>query len=68
MKPKKQMFEVGVNESINDCLLRMDQAGYQPVRRMEKPVFKKEGKQDPEWIKQQIVFEGKLKDSVSDKA
>ncbi len=46
----------------------MDQAGYQPVRRMEKPVFKKEGKQEPEWIKQQIVFEGKLKDSESDKA
>lgn len=68
MKPKKQNFEVGVNESISDCLRRMDQAGYQPTRRLEKPVFKKEGKKEPVWIKQQIVFEGKLKESGSEYA
>lgn len=62
-KKKKMKFEVGENESIGDCLERMQKEGYQPVRRMEEPVFeeKKKGRQ-VEYIpvRQKIVFEGKL--------
>ena len=37
---KKQMYEVGEHESIDDCLNRMKKDGYAPGRRMEKPIFK----------------------------
>lgn len=57
--PQKKKFEVGENETIDECLQRMQQEGYQPVRRIEKPLFKQKNKNDePEYYKQQIIFEG----------
>jgi hypothetical protein len=63
-KPKKKRFEVEADENISDCLDRMENEGYMPVRRMEEPVFKeviKNGKKDVEFHEQRIVFEGILK-------
>lgn len=37
---KKLLFEVSENETIEQCLERMKKAGYIPVRRIEKPIFK----------------------------
>ncbi|MCF6139131.1 NETI motif-containing protein [Pseudalkalibacillus berkeleyi] len=62
-KPKKKKFEVLENESISDCLDRMQKEGYMPVRRMEEPVFQektKNNKKDVEYLRQKVVFEGKL--------
>ena len=57
----KSWFDVEENESIDDCLKRMADLGYSPIRRMEEPVFQevKEGssvKREP--IKQKIRFQG----------
>ncbi|MDO6656994.1 MULTISPECIES: NETI motif-containing protein [Bacillales] len=61
-KAKKKKFEVKENESLSDCLKRMDDEGYMPVRRREEPVFKEgKGSKEPELCGQKIVFEGKLK-------
>ncbi|RSD22522.1 NETI motif-containing protein [Mesobacillus subterraneus] len=60
---KKRMYEVGENESIDECLNRMKKDGYAPVRRMEKPIFKeveKNGAADYEPAGRQIIFEAKL--------
>jgi hypothetical protein len=62
MSKKKLLFEVQENETISDCLARMKDAGYMPVRRMEKPVFKERkdgGKTEVVPVRQTIVFEGK---------
>lgn len=63
MSKKKMQFEVLENESIDQCLNRIKQAGYTPTRRIEKPIFQ-EIKQDGETIYEpvgrQIVFEAKL--------
>lgn len=59
------MFEVGENETIEGCLERMNDEGFRPVRRMEKPVFKEEkvkGKSEIVPAGQKIVFEGKKTD------
>nr|WP_285840955.1 NETI motif-containing protein [Cytobacillus kochii] len=51
------------NETIDQCLDRMKQEGYFPIRRMEKPYFKemkKNGKTEYEPAGQKIVFEGQL--------
>lgn len=56
---KKLLFEVKDDESIGDCLDRMKDQGYMPVRRMEKPVFEEQGKETYVPVKQTIVFEGK---------
>jgi len=63
MSRNKMQFEVKENETIEDCLHRMKQQGYQPVRRIEKPIFQEirsgnETKYEP--IGRQIIFEGKL--------
>lgn len=63
MSKKKMQFEVAENESIEDCLNRMKQQGYVPVRRTEKPIFqeiKKGGETIYEPVGSQIVFEAKL--------
>lgn len=63
MSKKKMQFEVQENESIEDCLNRMRQQGYFPVRRTEKPIFQeiKKGQETIyEPIGRQIVFEAKL--------
>ncbi|MEH7353888.1 NETI motif-containing protein [Neobacillus drentensis] len=65
MSKKKVQFEVQENESIEDCLNRMKQQGYVPVRRTEKPIFqevKKGNETIYEPIGRQIVFEAKLID------
>lgn len=56
---KKLLFEVKDGESIGDCLDRMKDQGYMPVRRMEKPIFEEQGKETYVPVKQTIVFEGK---------
>jgi len=64
-KNKKQRFQVADNETIELCLVRMDKEGYTPTRRIEEPIFQeiiKDGKTEIEVAKQQIIFEGKLKD------
>ncbi|CAM4129163.1 NETI motif-containing protein [Mesobacillus thioparans] len=63
---KKQMYEVGEHESIDDCLNRMKKDGFAPVRRMEKPIFKeveKNGAVGYEPAGRQIIFEAKLIES-----
>ncbi|TDM12078.1 NETI motif-containing protein [Macrococcus lamae] len=52
-------FEVEANETIVDCLNRMKEAGYTPVRRMEKPIFHETKDGKVEVLQQQIVFVGK---------
>jgi hypothetical protein len=37
---RKKQFEVQENESIDECLNRIMQEGYMPIRRIEKPIFK----------------------------
>ncbi|NQD65981.1 NETI motif-containing protein [Bacillus haikouensis] len=62
MSKKKFLFEVQENETISDCLDRMKEAGYMPVRRMERPVFEEQkagGKTEIVPVRQTIVFEGK---------
>ncbi|MBO0959251.1 NETI motif-containing protein [Neobacillus sp. MM2021_6] len=63
MSKKKVQFEVQENESIEECLNRMKQDGYSPVRRIEKPIFqevKRGGETIYEPIGRQIVFEAML--------
>ena len=63
MGKKKMQFEVQSNENIEDCLNRMKQLGYTPVRRTEKPIFqeiKKGNETIYEPIARQIIFEGTL--------
>ncbi|WP_264741214.1 NETI motif-containing protein [Cytobacillus firmus] len=58
----KMVFEVQQNETIDQCLNRIQKAGYIPVRRTEKPIFKEVqtgGKVDYEPAGRQIVFEAK---------
>jgi hypothetical protein len=62
-KPKKAIFEVEENETLNDCLERMEKEGYTPVKRTEKPVFqeiKQAGEVTYEPIARKIVFEARL--------
>ncbi|WP_018664454.1 NETI motif-containing protein [Heyndrickxia acidiproducens] len=59
---KKKQFEVLENESISDCLARMKKEGYEPVRRIEKPIFgeiDKDGEKDVQPVSRKIVFEGR---------
>jgi hypothetical protein len=63
MSKKKMQFEVQENETIEQCLNRMKQQGYSPIRRIEKPIFqevKNAGETNYEPIGRQIVFEGQL--------
>ncbi|GAF65567.1 NETI motif-containing protein [Alkalihalobacillus trypoxylicola] len=56
-------FEVQEGETVSECIERMKESGYTPVRRIEKPVFaeKKQGHHiDYEPIRQVIIFEGHL--------
>ena len=63
---KKKNFTVEDGETIDECLQRMKSEGYEPVRRMEKPILKEvkqNGKIDMVVDQQRIVFEGKKLDS-----
>ncbi|NEU31655.1 NETI motif-containing protein [bacterium LRH843] len=62
-KKLKQQFEVMESETIGECLDRMKKEGYEPIRRIERPIFVEQGmKSKKEYIpiRQQIVFEGVL--------
>ena len=37
---KQQKFKVEENETIQACLQRMRDAGYMPIKRFEKPIYK----------------------------
>lgn len=52
-------FRVEADETIQDCLARMRKAGYMPVKRYEKPVFKENKDGSVEVLRQEIVFTGK---------
>lgn len=59
---KKLSFEVQETETIDQCLDRIQKAGYVPVRRIEKPIFqeKKDGSTVTyEPVGRQIIFEAK---------
>lgn len=61
----KKEFEVMENETINDCLSRMEKEGYKVIKRTEKPIFKEEvhkGKTNYIPIGRKIIFQG-IKDS-----
>lgn len=60
MSSMKKRFTVEENETINECLARMEEEGYRPIRRIEKPVFreeKKNGKIEYKLFSQKIIFE-----------
>src|SRR5690625_5684328 len=60
---KKQRFDKQTNETVEDVLARMKKAGYTPVRRFEKPIFKeiiKNGEKKLVPDDQQIIFDGIL--------
>ncbi|SDI90167.1 NETI motif-containing protein [Natribacillus halophilus] len=57
---KKVKYEVEANETIAECLDRIANDGYQPVRRIEKPIFQG-GEADVEVARQVIQFEVKKK-------
>lgn len=52
-------FEVQDNETIAECLQRMKAAGYTPVKRFQKPIFRENDKGEIEVFKEQIIFTGK---------
>ena len=57
MKKKTVWFEVEENETIDDCLNRMQTEGYMPTGRREEPVFQEvNGEIVP--IRQIIQFKG----------
>jgi hypothetical protein len=61
VKKQKKKFFVGENETIGDCLERMENEGYRPVRRIEEPVFQEEkrnGKTEYKPLYQKVIFEG----------
>ena len=60
MNSKKTIwFDVGENESIEECLKRMAVEGYSVVGRKEEPLFSEvDGKIVP--LRQLIKFKGKL--------
>lgn len=52
-------FKVEDGETIQDCLNRMKQQGYFPIKRFEKPVFVEQEDGRVEVLKQDIIFTGK---------
>lgn len=57
----KKQFEVQENETITECIERMRKEGFQPVRRIEKPIFQEViqgNKKDYVPISQKIIFYG----------
>ena len=57
---KQQKFKVEENETIQDCLQRMRDAGYMPIKRFEKPIYKENKDGQYEVYRQEIQFVGKL--------
>ncbi|RFU68898.1 NETI motif-containing protein [Peribacillus saganii] len=62
-KKTKQIFEVEEGETLVECLNRIREAGYYPVKRTEKPIFEEKiinGQKEYEPIDRKIIFEAKL--------
>ncbi|MFH4905787.1 NETI motif-containing protein [Staphylococcus cohnii] len=57
---KQQKFKVEENEMVQDCLQRMRDAGYMPIKRFEKPIYKENKDGEYEVYRQEIQFVGKL--------
>jgi len=58
----KKKFEVLKGETIDQCLDRMKEEGFMPIKRMEKPIFEEviqNGKKETVPVGRQIIFEGK---------
>jgi hypothetical protein len=58
----KKRFEVNENETIEECLNRIKEAGYVPIKRIEKPIFQetKAGSESAYVpVSRHIVFEAK---------
>jgi hypothetical protein len=63
MSKGKMIFTVQEDETIAECLERMKNQGYIPVRRTEKPIFQEiiKGKEVTyEPVGREIVFEAKI--------
>lgn len=61
MSKKQVWYEVQENETIEQCLTRMDKDGYMPFGRKEEPVFHiVDG--EPTYLRQKIQFKGVLKE------
>lgn len=59
-KKNKERFQVQENETIDECLKRIKDEGYMPVKRIEKPVFiesLENGEKTQKVSHQQITFE-----------
>jgi len=65
---KKQKMRVAVeeNETISDCLDRIDAMGYRPTVRREEPIFGLDANGEPYPIRQQIIFDCKPKLEAGD--
>lgn len=65
-KKRKKVFEAGENETLDQCLDRISKEGYQPIKRIEKPIFKEvevNGTKEYEPAGRQIIFEAVLIES-----
>ncbi|MCU5746196.1 NETI motif-containing protein [Staphylococcus sp. SQ8-PEA] len=56
---KQQKFKVNQGETIKECLERMREAGYMPVKRFEKPVYQEQKDGSINVLRQDIEFIGK---------
>ncbi|MCE0455305.1 NETI motif-containing protein [Staphylococcus haemolyticus] len=52
-------FKVNENETISECLSRMREEGYMPVKRIEKPIYTEDEKGNVVVLRQDIQFVGK---------
>ena len=52
-------FKVNENETISECLTRMREEGYMPVKRNEKPIYTEDEKGNVVVLRQDIQFVGK---------
>ncbi|MDC3417481.1 NETI motif-containing protein [Aquibacillus salsiterrae] len=60
VKQKKKRFELQENETITQCLDRIKQAGYTPVRRVEEPIFQEisnNGQISYEPVARKVIFD-----------
>ncbi|WP_301109062.1 NETI motif-containing protein [Sporosarcina sp.] len=57
MSDKKMWFDREDDETLEQCLERIQSLGYTVVARREKPIFKKEGEEYIP-VKQQTQFQG----------
>ncbi|WP_114570575.1 NETI motif-containing protein [Exiguobacterium flavidum] len=56
-KKKKLRIAVEEQETISECLDRIEAMGYRPTARREEPLFGLDANGEPYPVKQQIVFD-----------